>query len=107
VLRVTVSEAGQPPLPAVDLGEPRVAIGSGADARIRLPAAVAREAHVELTPEGWRALAEVIVDGAARASGASGPVAGGLVFEPGQSTRAITKGENAEAKDLEQQISVK
>jgi hypothetical protein len=83
VLRVTVSEAGQPPLPAVDLGEPRVAIGSGADARIRLPAAVAREAHVELTPEGWRALAEVIVDGAARASGASGPVAGGVVFELG------------------------
>ena len=83
MLRVTVSEAGQPPLPAVDLEEPRVAIGSGAGARIRLPAAVAREEHLEITPEGWRALAEVIVDGAVQASGASGPLAGGVVFELG------------------------
>jgi hypothetical protein len=83
VLRVTVSEAGQPPLPAVDLEEPRVVIGSGAGARIRLPAAIAREAHLEVTPDGWRALAEVVVDGAVRASGASGPIAGGVVFELG------------------------
>lgn len=83
MLRVTVSEAGQPPLPAVDLGEPRVAIGSGAGAQIRLPAAVAREQHLELTPDGWRALAEVVVDGAVQASGASGPIAGGVVFELG------------------------
>ncbi|HSK01414.1 MAG TPA: FHA domain-containing protein [Kofleriaceae bacterium] len=80
---MTVSEAGQPPLPAVDLEEPRVAIGSGAGARIRLPAAVAREEHLEITPEGWRALAEVIVDGAVQASGASGPLARGVVFELG------------------------
>ncbi len=83
MLRVTVSEAGQPPLPAVDLDEPRVAIGSGAGARIRLPAAVAREQHRELGPEGWRALAEIVVDGAARAAGASGPIAGSVVFELG------------------------
>jgi len=83
VLRYMVSEAGQPPLPAVDLDEPRVVIGSAADARIRIPAAVAREQHVEITPAGWRALAAVMVDGAPRESGAHGPIGGGAVFELG------------------------
>jgi hypothetical protein len=83
VLRFTVSEAGQAPLPAVDLDEPRVVIGSGAGAKIRLPAAVARDAHVEVTPAGWRALAEVRVDGELRPSGASGGIEGGVGFEFG------------------------
>ncbi len=83
MLRVTVSEAGQPPLPAVDLDEPRVAIGSGAAARIRLPAAAARELHLELAPDGWRAIAEVVVDGAPRPGGSSGPIGDGVVFELG------------------------
>ena len=74
MLRFTVTEVGQPPLPAVDLDEPRVIVGSSAGARIRLPAAVAREQHLEITQDGWRALADVIADGAPRASGASGPV---------------------------------
>ncbi|HWU91528.1 MAG TPA: FHA domain-containing protein [Kofleriaceae bacterium] len=77
MLRISVGEQGQPPLPAVDLDEPRVVIGSGAAARIRIPAAVAREAHVEVTPEGWRALAEVVVDGERKAAGERGPIAGG------------------------------
>jgi FHA domain len=78
VLRFTVSEAGQPPLPAVDLDEPRVVIGSGVAARIRLPAEVAREAHVEVTPSGWRALAPVTAGGAPREGGAAGPIGDGV-----------------------------
>jgi hypothetical protein len=81
VLRFTLSEAGQSPLPAVDLDEPRVVIGSGPAARLRLPAEVAREQHLEITPAGWRALAALIVDGAPREGGASGPIEGGVVFE--------------------------
>ena len=46
-----MNSAGQPPLPAVDLDEPRVVVGSAADARIRLPAVAARERHVEVTAE--------------------------------------------------------
>lgn len=83
MLRIIVSEAGQPPLPAVDLDEPRVLIGSAAGARIRLPAAAARAQHLELTAEGWRALADAVVDGASRERGARGPIGGGVVFELG------------------------
>lgn len=88
MLRFSVGEEGQPPLPAVDLDEPRVVIGSGVGARIRLPAAVASERHVEVTPEGWRALAEVVVDGARRAvgeggEGVPGSIGDGVVFELG------------------------
>jgi len=81
VRRYTISEAGQPPLPAVDLDEPRVVIGSGAGAQIRLPGAAARGEHVELTREGWRALAEVRIDGAARPAGAAGVIGGGVDIE--------------------------
>lgn len=83
MLRFTISEGGGSSLPHVDLDEPRVVIGSAADARIRLPASVAREHHVEIEAGGWRALAEVVVDGAPRESGASGPIAGGAAFELG------------------------
>ncbi|HWO26729.1 MAG TPA: FHA domain-containing protein [Kofleriaceae bacterium] len=83
MLRFTVSEAGQPPLPAVDLDEPRVVIGSGSGARIRLPADAAGEAHVEVTPSGWRALAAVIVGGAPHEGGAMGPVGDGVELSLG------------------------
>lgn len=46
MLRVEVSEDGRPPLPAIDIADPRFVIGSGSTARIRLPAAVARAEHV-------------------------------------------------------------
>jgi hypothetical protein len=64
VLRFWISEVGQDALPAVDLDED-VVIGSGASARIRVPAHAAREAHVRITSAGggarWTALAEVRV----------------------------------------------
>ena len=46
MLRVEVSEDGRPPLPAIDIGDPRFVIGSASTARIRLPAASARAEHV-------------------------------------------------------------
>lgn len=83
MLRFTVREAGQPELPAVDLDEPRVAIGSATGARIRLPAAVARAEHVEITPDGWRALSTIEVDGATHGAGARGPVGAGVTIAIG------------------------
>lgn len=46
MLRIEVSEEGRPALPAIDVGDPVVVIGSATSARIRLPAAVARPEHV-------------------------------------------------------------
>lgn len=53
MLRFTVSEEGQPPLPAVDLDAAVVVIGSSAHAAIRLPASAARAEHVRIEGTGW------------------------------------------------------
>lgn len=74
MLRVEVSEAGHAALPAIDLDEPIVVIGSGADARVRLPASAAAPAHVRLEGGRWHALAPVIVDGASCEAGAAGDI---------------------------------
>ncbi len=79
MLRAEVSEAGQPPLPAIDVDGDLV-IGSGAAARIRLPASAARDRHVEIAGGTWRALGEVKVGGAVQESGAIGD---GVVLEIG------------------------
>ena len=80
MLRFEVSEAGQPALPALDVADDVVVIGSGAAARIRLPAQVARDAHVRIARGAWTALAEVVVDGVRRDGG---PIGEGVVFELG------------------------
>lgn len=51
MLRFEVGEDGQPPLPPIDLDDAEVVIGSGPDAKIRLPASVARPAHVVIRAE--------------------------------------------------------
>ena len=53
MLRFEVGEEGQPPLPAIDLDDPIIAIGSGAGARIRLPASAAREIHARIEGDAW------------------------------------------------------
>ena len=80
MLRFEISEAGQPALPALDVADDVVVIGSGAAARIRLPAQVAREAHVRIAQGAWTALAEVLVDGVRRDGG---PIGEGVVLELG------------------------
>jgi hypothetical protein len=52
VFRVEVTEEGQPPLPPLDL-DGNFVIGSGPDARVRLPVAVAEAAHVRIEGNRW------------------------------------------------------
>lgn len=82
VVRVEVSELGQPALPAIDVAG-NVVIGSGATAQIRLPARAARSAMVRIEDGTWTALGEVTVDGAARKEGETGAIADGATFESG------------------------
>jgi len=105
MLRFEVSEVGQEALPAVDIDDATVVIGSGAAARIRLPAHAAREVHVELTAVRWTARADVRVIGAdttqvgvlrsadptlpetqgvLHRAGDSGAISGGITFQLGE-----------------------
>jgi hypothetical protein len=83
VKRFEVTELGRDPLPSIDLGDDVVVIGSGASARVRLPAQAAREAHVRIDGSKWIAIAEVGVDGKPRAAGDGGAIGDGVVFELG------------------------
>jgi hypothetical protein len=60
VLRFEVSEEGREALPPVDLDDASVMVGSAADARVRLPAAVADAEHVLLERGRWRARARLL-----------------------------------------------
>lgn len=53
MLRATVREHGQPPLPAIDIDEAAFVIGSSTHARIRLPAASVRAEHVRIADGRW------------------------------------------------------
>jgi len=83
MLRFEISEHEQGALPAVDIADDVVLIGSAASARIRLPAEVARPAHVRLDGQTWTLLAESRVGGIVRAAGDSGSVGHGTVIELG------------------------
>ncbi len=98
MLRFLVHEQGQPELPALDLpaldlpallGDAAVVIGSAPAAHVRLPATVARDAHVRCEAGVWHALAEVRVDGVARGAGEQGAIGAGVVLELGAYRIAI------------------
>jgi len=76
VLRVEVTEEGQGALPSLDL-EGAFVIGSAADARVRLPATVAKPEHVRVEGTRWRALAPAGV------AEAAGEVGDGVAFSIG------------------------
>ncbi|MBA3818356.1 MAG: hypothetical protein H0X17_05650, partial [Deltaproteobacteria bacterium] len=61
MLRFEVHEAGHATLPALDLADARVVIGSGPGAQLRLPATVARDVHVVIEGAAWRVLAAIVV----------------------------------------------
>jgi hypothetical protein len=82
ILRVEVSEVGQPALPAIDVAGD-VVIGSGPGATIRLPAKAAQSGLVRIDGGTWTALADVSGDGAATKQGATGALADGTTFESG------------------------
>lgn len=105
MLRFEVSEVGQDALPAVDIGDDAVVIGSGAAARIRVPVHAAREAHVRIERTRWTALADVRVIGADATqvqrprgeepgglyrAGDSGDVAAGVTFQLGEYRVRVT-----------------
>ncbi len=79
MLRFEVGEVGQAALPAIDLDDAIITIGSGATARIRLPAAVAREVHVRIEGEAWSA------------DGARGAIGDGHTFEIGSYRVRVTR----------------
>jgi hypothetical protein len=81
MLRFAISEHSQGALPLLDLDEDVVVIGSGVAARIRLPAEVARPAHIRFEGHAWTLLADAKVGGMMRAAGDSGPVGHGIVVE--------------------------
>jgi len=83
VKRFEVTEIGREPLPAIDLAEDVVVLGSSASARVRLPANVASPAHVRIERGGWVAIDAVVVDGKSRAAGEGGAIGDAIVFELG------------------------
>ena len=72
MLRVEVSEEGQAALPAIDVEDAVIVIGSATNARIRLPAGAAEREHVRIEGGRWRALGPARVDGVARDGGEIG-----------------------------------
>lgn len=81
VKRYTVSETDHEPLPALDIADNVVVIGSSASARIRVP--VPHGEHVYIEGDRWNALADVAVDGVKQLAGASGPIGAGVMLELG------------------------
>ena len=67
MLRIEVSEQGQGALPPIAVDDAVIVIGSGAAARVRLPAG--EPEHVRVEAGRWRALGVVRVDGVGRDGG--------------------------------------
>lgn len=84
MLRFEVSEEGQAALPAIDIADEHVVVGSGPRARIRVPAQAARDEHVRITHRGWLALSDVVIDGTSHAARDEGLLGGGITIELGR-----------------------
>ncbi|MDB4952991.1 MAG: hypothetical protein JWO36_560 [Myxococcales bacterium] len=78
MLRFEVREADQAALPAIDLDDRVVVIGSGPGARIRLPASAAKAEQVRIEAGAWAGAANV--DGV---QGVGGPIGAGVTLEIG------------------------
>lgn len=83
MLRFEISEHDRGALPVVDLGDDVVIIGSGANARIRLPADAVLAEHLRIEGQTWTLLAESKLGGMMRAAGDSGSIGHGLSIEIG------------------------
>ena len=90
MLRFEISEQDHGALPAVDVDDDVVVIGSATPARIRLPAEVARAAHVRLEGQTWTLLAESKLGGLIRAAGDSGSIGHGINLELGKYRVRVT-----------------
>jgi FHA domain-containing protein len=81
VKRYVVCEVDHEPLPALDLAENVVVIGSSASARIRVPVPHGEHAYIE--GDRWNALADLFIDGTRQLAGTSGPIGNGVTLELG------------------------
>ena len=79
MLRFEVGEVGQAGLPAIDLDDAIITIGSGATARIRLPASAARDVHARIEGDAWSC------------DGARGTIGDGHTFEIGDYRVRVTR----------------
>ncbi len=84
MLRFEISEHDRGSLPAVDLADDVVVIGSAPGARIRLPADVAQPVHLRIEGQGWTLVADAKLGGMARTAGDSGSIGRGVVLELGR-----------------------
>jgi hypothetical protein len=106
MLRIEVSEEGEGGLPAIDVDDAVVIIGSGTAARIRLPAGAVEREHVRIEGNRWRAIGAVAVGGAAKDAGEIGdgvtlelggyrvriaPAPAGAVAAPVQRTESLAR----------------
>ncbi|MDX2094244.1 MAG: FHA domain-containing protein [Kofleriaceae bacterium] len=78
MLRISITEHGQGPMPELDIADARFVIGSAPNARVRVPAAAASAEHVVIEGGAWIARAEVVVDASPRAAGARGDIGSGV-----------------------------
>lgn len=83
MLRFEISERDHGALPALDVADDVIVIGSAASARVRLPAEAARPDHVRIDGQTWTLLAEAKLDGMVRAAGDCGPLGRGITVELG------------------------
>ena len=54
MLRIVITESGQPAIPAIDVDDPSFVIGSDPAARVRLPGSVARPEHIRIDRGDYR-----------------------------------------------------
>jgi len=90
MLRFEITEHDHGALPAIDLADSVVVLGSATPARVRLPAEVARAAHVRFEGQTWTLLAESRLGGLTRAAGDSGAIGHGIVLEFGRYRVRVT-----------------
>jgi hypothetical protein len=90
MLRFEVSEGDRPALPAIDVGDDEVIIGSGPSAQVRLPSEVARPAHIRIAGRSVTLLAGAVVGGERRAAGDRGSLGDATVVELGPYRIRIT-----------------
>ena len=90
MLRFEISERDQGTLPAIDIADEVVVLGSATPARIRLPAEIARPAHVRFDGQRWTLLAESRLGGMLRAAGDSGPLGKGITLDLGNYRVRVT-----------------
>jgi hypothetical protein len=83
MLRFEITEHDRGAMPAFDVADEIIELGSAESAHVRLPAPVARPVHVRIDRQVWTLLAETTLGGLVRTAGDSGSIGHGIVLEFG------------------------